>query len=323
MSTSCESGGNDRPTNNGEFPLQQATPRTAATDNSSASSWVEVTPWRFTELALPETLASVGHEVRAPLTIIDGYTATLLSHRSQLTSNEQEEFLQAIHQATKRLEHITEQLLQIAHLEAGMIQLDLSLVDLTELARAAVSQTKRLVPEELRDCLRFVVQCWDAQGKELETPAHIQGDLLRLHQVVEHLVHNAVVYSPTGGRIEVIIQPVSPGSAAAGVGQSVSSVFWELCVRDRGIGIPPEHLEQIFEPFYRVDTRLTREQYGLGVGLAACRHLVRLHRGRIWAENCPDGGSVFHVWLPAALADVDEKDPLPTCNVGEPPVSSA
>jgi signal transduction histidine kinase len=311
MSTSCEGGGNDRTTNTGDLTVKQPNPRIAVTDNASASSWSGVTPTRFTELALPDTLACLGHEVRAPLAIIDGYTSTLLSHGDQLAANEHREFLAVIQEATKRLEDVTEQLLQIAHLEAGMIQLDLSLVDLAELGRAAVSQTERLVPEGLRDRLCFVVQCWDTQGKGLETPALVQGDLLRLRQVVEHLVHNAVLYSPDGGRIEVIIQPAAPGSSPACVEQTGNVVFWELCVRDSGIGIPPEHLERIFEPFYRVDTRLTREQYGLGVGLAACRHLVRLHHGRIWAESCPDGGSAFHVWLPAALADVDDKDAFP------------
>ena len=311
MSTSYESGGNDQPPDTGQFSPQQPVPRTAVTNNASGSSGLEITPWRFTELALPETLSSVGHEVRSPLTVIDGYTSTLLSHSAQLTAKEREEFLEVILQATKRLEHVTEQLLQIAHLEAGMIQLDLSLVDLTELARAAVSQTQCLAPEGLRSRLHFVVQCRDARGKEVETPALVRGDLLRLCQVVEHLVHNAVLYSPDGGRIDVIIQPASLGRPSACLEQTADSAVWELCVRDCGIGIPLEHLERIFEPFFRVNTRLTREQYGLGVGLAACRHLVRLHRGRIWAENCRDGGSAFHVWLPAAPANGDEKESFP------------
>ena len=74
--------------------------------------------------------------------------------------------------------------------------------------------------------------------------------------------------------------------------------FLEICVCDYGLGIPEEHLERIFEHFYRVDTRLTREVNGLGLGLTVCQHLVALHQGRIWAESCPDGGSAFHIWLP-------------------------
>src|SRR5207248_3040563 len=72
----------------------------------------------------------------------------------------------------------------------------------------------------------------------------------------------------------------------------------EICVRDHGVAIPAEHLAQVFEPFYRVDTRLAREVNGLGVGLAICKSIVELHGGRIWAESALGAGSTFHVWLP-------------------------
>ena len=72
----------------------------------------------------------------------------------------------------------------------------------------------------------------------------------------------------------------------------------EICVRDHGIGIPPAHLERIFDRFHRVDTRLTREVNGLGLGLAICKRIVELHGGVIWAESEVGKGSAFHVWLP-------------------------
>ena len=73
----------------------------------------------------------------------------------------------------------------------------------------------------------------------------------------------------------------------------------EILVCDNGLGIPAEHLERIFDRFHRVDTRLTREVSGLGLGLAICKRIVEMHDGIIWAENRPNGtGSVFHVRLP-------------------------
>jgi len=72
----------------------------------------------------------------------------------------------------------------------------------------------------------------------------------------------------------------------------------EMCVRDHGIGIPPEQLERIFENFHRLDTRLTREVNGLGLGLAICKRIVELHGGTIWAESQVGVGSSFHVRLP-------------------------
>ncbi len=300
-STSHEHRGNEQPSNAWETLERRLNPNTAPTDQSSASPWPAATlPVHFLGSALPETLAALGHEVRAPLAIIDGYTSTLLSHGSQLTAKEHEEFLRTVQQATKHLEHLTEQLLQIAELEAGMIQLDQSLIDLCHLARAAVSQVKQHVPTRLRGRFHFVVRCRDARGKRLKTPALVQADLHRLSQVVEHLVQNAVKFSPAGGQIDVIIQPATQAGSSTGPGEASDGACWELCVRDLGVGIAAEQLERIFEPFYRVDTSLTREQYGLGVGLAACRHLVSLHHGRIWAESCPDSGSAFHLSLPVA-----------------------
>ena len=82
----------------------------------------------------------------------------------------------------------------------------------------------------------------------------------------------------------------------------------EICVCDHGLGIPDEHLDRIFDRFHRVDTRLTREVNGLGLGLTICKHIVELHDGLIWAESCPAGGSAFHVRLPV---DGEEKSLTP------------
>ena len=79
----------------------------------------------------------------------------------------------------------------------------------------------------------------------------------------------------------------------------ISQQMLEMLVCDNGMGIPVEHLERIFDRFHRVDTRLTREVNGLGLGLTICKHIVEMHGGIIWAENRPNGkGSVFHVRLP-------------------------
>ncbi|HAG99640.1 MAG TPA: histidine kinase, partial [Ktedonobacter sp.] len=70
-----------------------------------------------------------------------------------------------------------------------------------------------------------------------------------------------------------------------------------------GLGISPEHIDWIFDRFHRVDTRLTREINGLGLGLTICKHIVELHHGLIWAGNCPSGGSAFHMRLPVDGAE--------------------
>jgi signal transduction histidine kinase len=252
---------------------------------------------------VPEVLATLRHEFFTPLTVIKGYTATLLSQRHRLTPAEQEEFLQMIQHAERRLETLAEELLEIAQLEAGIIRLEHTLVDICALAREAITQVEVQVPEPLRGQFTFALRCRDALGDPMPEPTLIKGDVQRLQQLLQHLLENAVQYSPTGGKIDVIVQPAPHAGSAEGLGHAADGSFLEICVCDVGLGIPEGDLGRIFAPFYRVDTGLTRERYGLGLGLTACKHLVSLHQGRLWAETCPEGGSAFHVWLPLVNAD--------------------
>jgi len=251
------------------------------------------------ERLLVELLATIGHEFRTPLTVINGYTSTLLRLDQQLSPEEQREFLQMIQEASKRLEFLTDRLLEIAQLEAGAFQIEYSLVDVPALVREAIALTERHVPEPLRDRFTFHLQCRDEVGNQTQEVPPVKGDVRSLRKVLEHLLENAIHYSPAGGRIDVIARPAPQGGTASDLDQPLHTPsFLEICVCDFGLGIPDEYLERIFEHFYRVDTRLTREVNGLGLGLTVCKYLVALHHGRIWAESCPDGGSAFHVWLP-------------------------
>lgn len=251
--------------------------------------------------SLCEWLATLSHEFRTPLTVIDGYTSMLLAQRQRLEASEQDEFLQMIRQAGKRLGNIIAQLIDIAQLEAGIIELSLGPVDLSTLTREAIKDAESQVPEPLHGHFTFELQCRDAQGNQVQELPLVKGDRQRLRQVLSHLLENAIHYSPTGGRIDVIARPAQEDASKRDQGTSHdASSCVELCVCDLGMGIADTHLERIFEPFYRVDSGLTRQSRGLGLGLAVCKHLVNLHQGQIWAESCPDGGSAFHVWLPLA-----------------------
>ena len=154
------------------------------------------------------------------------------------------------------------------------------------------------------------------------------ADPRRLREVLDNLLENALNYSPEGGVIDVVVQPVQallpagkfskrvrkaealPESDDAYIertdvqpaGQKLRQMV-EICVCDHGLGIPDEHLDRVFDRFHRVDTRLTREVNGLGLGLTICKHIVELHDGLIWAASCPSGGSAFHVRLPVDGAE--------------------
>ncbi len=259
------------------------------------------------ERRLVELFATLGHEFRTPLTVINGYTTTLLRHRQHLSAPEQEEFLQIIQQAGTHLEYLMARLFEIAELEAGSVQLEWSLVDISALAREAVALAQRHVSASQHDRFTFQVQCRDEAGNQTERVPLVKGDARRLRKVLDHLLDNAIRYSPQGGSIGVIARPAPPPRLTAEHDPPGNpSSFLDICVCDFGLGIADEHLERIFEHFYRVDSSLTREVYGLGLGLTVCHYLVALHQGRIWAESCSEGGSAFHVWLPCAAKGVGE-----------------
>lgn len=248
---------------------------------------------------LVEFFASIEHEFRTPLAIIKGYASMLLRQGQHTLSQDQRESLQAIQDAEGRLEVLTNRLLEIAQLEAGLLALTLSPVNLPVLAHEMITHAQQQLPEVLQDRFTFALHLRDQQGKPAQDIPWISADLLSLRKILKELLENAMRFSPQGGRIDIIIGP-APLTAAPGVFQPSLPTypFVELCVCDTGIGIPEEQLERIFEQFYQVDTRLTREVNGLGLGLALCRELVALHQGHIWAKSCPAGGSAFHLWLP-------------------------
>jgi signal transduction histidine kinase len=251
-----------------------------------------------------ELFDTLGHEFRTPLATIKGYTDSLLRSFPRLTSEERQEFLQAIRDAENRLEELTTRLFDVAQLEGGAIHLDVQALDLPSLLRGTITRAQQWVPESLRDSITFHLQVRDADGHPAQNISLIRGHALHLRKVFEHLLENAIRFSPDGGRIDLIVRP-APSPLPAALPLTLRQLptplpYLEICVCDYGIGIPEAHLTRVFERFHRVDTSLTREGSGLGLGLTICQYLVALHQGHIWAESCPAGGSAFHLLLPVA-----------------------
>lgn len=246
----------------------------------------------------------LGHEFRTPLATIKGYTDSLLLYLPRLTPEECQEFLRAIREAENHLEVLTTRLLEVAQLEVGAVHLDFQELDLPSLVQGTITLARQWVPESLRDKITFHLHVRDADGHPAQNISPIRGNTFHLRKVFEHLLENAIRFSPNGGRIDIIVRPAPhPLPAALHLAQRplpTTLPYLETCVCDYGIGIPAAHLTRVFERFHRVDTRLTREVSGLGLGLTICQYLVALHQGHIWAESCPDGGSAFHLWLPIA-----------------------
>jgi signal transduction histidine kinase len=269
--------------------------------------------YREMELFKTEVLATMSHELRSPLAAIKGYAATLLRHERRISRAERHEFLLAINEASDRLEVIINRLLEVAQLETGAIEIERVPLNLAFLVREAIfaaeerlveHQHKQDLPSDKTRHFMFTVRIEDEQGQQTAEEPVILADRMRLREVLDNLLENAINYSPAGGIIEVVMRPLMPrlqredGYPQASMQFALQRRMQEITVRDRGIGIPAEQLRTIFARFHRVDTRLTRETNGPGLGLAICKHIVELHNGSIWAESEPGLGSTFHIWLP-------------------------
>src|SRR6266851_5022259 len=267
---------------------------------------------REMELLKAELLGTVSHELRSPLASIKGYAATLLRHERRISREERHQFLLAINEASDRLEIIIERLLEVSQLETGEVTIQRSVVDPAHLTAEAIAAIEERISEQLPGRFTFTLSLEHTDGTLATGVPLILADQRRLREVLDNLLENAVKYSPGCGLIKVILRPVTHVNTTQGglpswdqndaPGQLSTHTprrMLEILVCDTGMGIPDEHLERIFDRFHRVDTRLTREVNGLGLGLAICKRIVELHNGLIWAENRSNGkGSVFHVRLP-------------------------
>ncbi|HLX10692.1 MAG TPA: ATP-binding protein [Thermoanaerobaculia bacterium] len=220
-----------------------------------------------------EFLAMLGHEIRNPLAAI----RNALSILDQLGSQEPGPVRQrqVIERQTLNLVHMVDDLLEVSRVTLGKIRLDLQTVDLREAVQRCLSE---LGMEALAETQQLALTV-DAER------VLVEGDPVRIEQVICNLVQNAVKYTPRGGSLSI------SAKAAAGMGV--------LRVADSGVGIPHEMLPHIFEPFTQVESSRRRSAGGLGLGLPLVRSLVLLHGGRVEARSGgPGSGSEFVVSLP-------------------------
>jgi heavy metal sensor kinase len=215
--------------------------------------------------------ADAAHEIRTPLAIIRGELENTLQ-TSELTGELRETLGSALEEV-ERLSRIVEQLLEMSRLEAGETLVERSRFDFAEMTKTTVDQM-RLLAEEKNVQLRF----------ERTRTAEIDGDPLRLKQIVVNLVDNAIKYTPPGGSVSVAAFPQD------------GKVILE--VTDTGIGIPNEAAPQIFNRFYRVDKARSRQLGGTGLGLAIVKSICIAYHGTVAVKSAEGTGAVFRVELP-------------------------
>ena len=237
-------------------------------------------------------IADASHELRAPLTTIQGNLAFLQHHQSELPSEEHYTMLTDAHEETVRLARLVEDLLLLARADASG-EIPLVVPEKRELSGRGVHQSPIELDRTVLELIRKLRRRLSVEGSmpKLEIgyiePVRVQGDEESLRRVMLILLDNALKYTPTGNEADI-------GRVTVSLKQMDRKAV--LCVNDTGIGIDPADLPHIFERFYRANR--ARPRQGTGLGLSIAQTLVEQLGGHITAESIPSKGSTFQVWLP-------------------------
>jgi two-component system phosphate regulon sensor histidine kinase PhoR len=233
----------------------------------------DISELRRLERARRDFVANVSHEFKTPLTAIQGFTETLLEGALE-DGQVSRRFLNIIRENAVRLGRLTNDLLSLARIEAGKLEIHRQPVVISALISSCF-ETVRLNSEQKGLLL--------TAESSPDLPAVI-GDPVLLQQALQNLLDNAVRYSPRRGEVKV-------KARAEGTELVIS-------VSDKGPGIPQTEQQRIFERFYRADAARSRDAGGTGLGLSIAKHLVEAHAGRIEVDSEVGRGSTFTVFLP-------------------------
>jgi two-component system sensor histidine kinase KdpD len=215
-------------------------------------------------------LSSVSHDLRTPLAVITGAASALLQPGSTLVPEARRDLMETISEEAQRLNRLVRNLLDMTKIASGAIKVAKEWQPLEEVVGAVLNR--------LEDALAD-------RRVEVRLPTDLSLvpiDAVLIEQVLINLLENAIKYTPKGSPIELSAR------------MQENAVVVE--VADHGPGVPPEHVDRIFEKFYRLPRE--SEGSGAGLGLAICRGIVQAHGGRIWAENREGGGAVFRFTIP-------------------------
>lgn len=223
-----------------------------------------------------EFLASMSHELRTPLSAILSLTESLSLHLAGELNERQAKYVNIIYESGQHLLALINDVLDLAKIESGKMELDPTWVDVTAVCEASL----RMVREQAMKKNQHVGLSLD------DAVTTLWADERRLKQMLVNLLGNAVKFTPEGGEIglEVHIDRAN---------KEMHFVVW-----DTGIGIAPEQLPRLFQPFVQLDSRLAREYEGTGLGLVLVERMASLHRGSVHVVSEPGAGSRFAVVLP-------------------------
>lgn len=217
-------------------------------------------------------LANATHELKTPLTSIQGYSQAILDGATP----QPQQAAQVIYDEAGRMRRLVEDLLALSRIESGQAPFRLERVEVGNLLNAVLANLSVLAADNQVTL-----------NHAIEPLPDIIADGDRLAQVFTNLIDNAIAHTPAGGRVTVLAETRNGGV--------------QVAVADTGPGIPPSELSRVFERFYQVDKSRARSQRkGTGLGLTITREIIEGHGGRIGVESAPGAGATFTVWLPTA-----------------------
>jgi len=231
-------------------------------------------------------LANMSHELRTPLNSILGFADVMLEGLDgDLTDNMQND-LGLIYKNGQHLLHLINDVLDMAKIESGKMNLSIEKFNLQEIIGEVISITSSLANEKK---LNLFIE------PDSDDEVEVNADKIRLRQVMINLVNNAIKFT-------------EKGQIAIRVTREENNVL--VSVKDSGLGIPTDHLESVFQEFTQVDTTTTRKVGGTGLGLPISRRLIEMHSGRLWVESSgvEGEGSTFYVFLPIEANINEEKN---------------
>jgi len=221
-------------------------------------------------------LANMSHELRTPLNSILGFSDVMLEELDGPLTDNMKNDLGLIYKNGQHLLHLINDVLDMAKIESGKMNLNIEKFNLQEVIEEVTSITSTLASE--KNLALFIAPDSDHE-------VEVSADKIRLRQVMINLVNNAIKFT-------------EKGKISIHVAREENNVL--ISVKDTGIGIPIEHLESVFQEFTQVDTSTTRKVGGTGLGLPISRRLIDMHGGKLWVESTGVNGegSIFYVFLP-------------------------
>ena len=234
----------------------------------------DLTRIRRLETIRRDFISNVSHELRTPLASLSAVVETLQDGALEDPAMAQR-FLNHIERELAAMTQIVEELLELSRIESNRAPLFMQSTALEALVR---TPAERMMPQAERAGLTLEVEL-------PESLPPVLADAERIQQVITNLLHNAIKFTPAGGRVTLLARRENEDRVV-------------IAVRDTGVGIATEEQARIFERFYKADR--ARSSGGTGLGLAIAKHIVQAHRGQIWVESAEGRGSTFYFSLPVA-----------------------